>query len=151
MKVSKGKQNLLRMAVAAFLLALLLPMTGLAADKQGRKHNGDFDKRYRKCAKFVNCHDARDGRWDGRGPRRNFHNRSWRSNYGYGSRNRWEPRRDRFNARFDQRNYGRQMRFQQRLNRSLDYRGHQYYQGNQRFDRREINRRNTIRWRRQRG
>jgi len=23
----------------------------------------------RKCGKFVNCHDARNGRWDGRGPR----------------------------------------------------------------------------------
>ena len=24
----------------------------------------------KKCGKFVNCHDAREGRWDGRGPRR---------------------------------------------------------------------------------
>jgi len=23
-----------------------------------------------KCGKFVNCHDARNGRWDGRGPTR---------------------------------------------------------------------------------
>ena len=35
---------------------------------QGRgRHGSHFDK---KCEKFVNCHDARDGRWDGRGPNR---------------------------------------------------------------------------------
>lgn len=35
---------------------------------QGRGRGGShFDK---KCEKFVNCHDARDGRWDGRGPDR---------------------------------------------------------------------------------
>lgn len=33
---------------------------------RGRRASGS-DK---KCAKFVNCHDARDGRWDGRGPDR---------------------------------------------------------------------------------
>ncbi len=30
----------------------------------GRGRNQDW-----KCSVFVNCHDARDGRWDGRGPR----------------------------------------------------------------------------------
>ena len=30
----------------------------------GRGHNQDW-----KCSVFVNCHDARDGRLDGRGPR----------------------------------------------------------------------------------
>ena len=35
---------------------------------QGRgRGNSHFDK---KCEKFVNCHDARDGRLDGRGPNR---------------------------------------------------------------------------------
>jgi len=40
----------------------------------GRGRNGDFDNRGRnqnwKCGVFVNCHDARDGRVDGRGPNR---------------------------------------------------------------------------------
>src|ERR1044071_4631976 len=39
----------------------------------GRGRNSDFDNRGRnqnwKCGVFVNCHDARDGRVDGRGPR----------------------------------------------------------------------------------
>jgi len=33
------------------------------AQGRGRGHSNE-DK---KCAKFVNCHDASDGRWDGRG------------------------------------------------------------------------------------
>lgn len=38
------------------------------ADRDFRGNRGrNWDK---KCGKFVNCHDARDGRWDGRGPRR---------------------------------------------------------------------------------
>jgi hypothetical protein len=61
--------------VAALTLLLGLSVSS-AALGQGRGHGhghngfGNFDK---KCGKFVNCHDARDGRWDGRGPRRNQH------------------------------------------------------------------------------
>jgi hypothetical protein len=45
----------------------------------GRRYDVFADRDYRfnrrrnqnwKCGKFVNCHDARDGRWDGRGRRR---------------------------------------------------------------------------------
>jgi len=50
---------------AVFLVAAL-PVTSSA---QGRgKGNGAGSNIDKKCAKFVNCHDARDGRWDGRGP-----------------------------------------------------------------------------------
>jgi len=61
-----------RKLIGAVALVLLLglsiasPALGQGRGR-GRGHNG-FDK---KCGKFVNCHDARDGRWDGRGPRRN--------------------------------------------------------------------------------
>jgi hypothetical protein len=46
-------------------------------DRQGRFNMREANQD-RKCGIFVNCHDARDGRWDGRGPRtsRNY-------NYGY--------------------------------------------------------------------
>jgi hypothetical protein len=76
MRVSKSKQNFLLIAVAALLLTLALPGTALA-DKKGRGRNSD--RRSRKCAKFVNCHDARDGRWDGRGPSGDLDTRAWRS------------------------------------------------------------------------
>jgi len=37
----------------------------------GRDYRGNRRRNQNwKCGKFVNCHDARDGRWDGRGRRR---------------------------------------------------------------------------------
>ena len=42
---------------------LLFPTYGFA---QGRGHGRGLSK---KSEKFINGHDARDGRWDGRGPR----------------------------------------------------------------------------------
>ena len=50
------------------VLLLALPAVSMAQGRgRGRGRGPDWDK---KCAKFVNCHDARDGRWDGRGPNR---------------------------------------------------------------------------------
>jgi hypothetical protein len=55
--------------VALLILTLLIAVPTSFA--QGRGH-GRWNNTWlhnRKCAKFVNCHDARNGRWDGRGPR----------------------------------------------------------------------------------
>ena len=52
------------------LLVGLVVTFGASTDAmaQGRgRRVSHFDK---KCEKFVNCHDARDGRLDGRGPNR---------------------------------------------------------------------------------
>ena len=71
MKVSVSK-SVIGSAVLMLLMVLSVSSEVLG---QGRgRRAGQFDK---KCAKFVNCHDARDGRWDGRGPnrRRGFNNR----------------------------------------------------------------------------
>ena len=55
------------------VLLLALPAVSMAQGRgHGRAHGYNWDK---KCAKFVNCHDARDGRWDSRGPRRNSYYR----------------------------------------------------------------------------
>ena len=61
------------LGAAALALLLLLSVSPAALGQgRGRGHGrGGFDNFDRKCGKFVNCHDARDGRWDGRGPRRN--------------------------------------------------------------------------------
>jgi len=127
MRLLKNRQNLLSIGMLALLLALALPGTALADQRgsgRGRdddKHDRkDDDKRDRKCAKFVNCHDARDGRRDGRGPRRDLDRRSGR-------------RHDRIHDRLDRRH----SRFHNRNNR--------------RFDVREVNRTNTVRFRRARG
>lgn len=49
----------------------LVVFVGMSTDAmgqgRGRGRGRGLDK---KCEKFVNCHDARDGRWDGRGPNR---------------------------------------------------------------------------------
>ena len=52
----------------ALLVLLMILSASYEALGQGRSRRvSHLDK---KCAKFVNCHDARDGRWDGRGPNR---------------------------------------------------------------------------------
>lgn len=85
------------------LLALALPGTAFA-DQRGRRRDRDDDrhdrrdrrrdraddKRDRKCGKFVNCHDARDGRWDGKGPQRDRDRRFQRRNR---SNDRWDGAR----------------------------------------------------------
>lgn len=95
MRGSISIRGLVLSAVAALLLAVAIPSATLA---QGKGHgkgqgNGDWSNRIdrdrstsvwrnttgrnrnytrqynKKCGKFVNCHDARNGRIDGRGPR----------------------------------------------------------------------------------
>lgn len=77
----------------------LMIFVGLSTDAmaQGRGRGRGLDK---KCEKFVNCHDARDGRWDGRGPNRDdrFGNifrrsRRTRDRDRDRDRDRWERRR----------------------------------------------------------
>lgn len=47
------------------LASLCLPLTTLASPKKGQGRGRD-----KKNEKFINGHDARDGRYDGRGPKR---------------------------------------------------------------------------------
>jgi hypothetical protein len=49
-----------------------MALSGLTFAQHGRGH-GRFNDR--KAGKFINGHDARDGRFDGRGPRRGFYDR----------------------------------------------------------------------------
>ena len=52
------------------IVGIVLTFASSDAMAQGRgrgRRASNFDK---KCEKFVNCHDARDGRVDGRGPNR---------------------------------------------------------------------------------
>ena len=69
MKVSSRARSLLLVAVFAFVLAVSMPVLGFSQD---RGHGQE-----KKSEKFINGHDARDGRWDGRGPRPRFV-RTWR-------------------------------------------------------------------------
>jgi len=61
--------------VIAALAVLVVVSASFEARGQGRNRRATgLDK---KCAKFVNCHDARDGRLDGRGPRRGTDVDNW--------------------------------------------------------------------------
>lgn len=63
-------------AVLFVLVCLGIPISASGQGRgQGRGRGQVNSGLGRKCEKFVNCHDARDGRWDGRGPRRQL---SWR-------------------------------------------------------------------------
>jgi hypothetical protein len=55
------KMSVLLFAVVLIVTTLLMPSAGFA--------QGHGRGQAKKFGKFVNGHDARDGRWDGRGPK----------------------------------------------------------------------------------
>jgi hypothetical protein len=71
------KLRTLRFVLMAITLSLIvnlaLSAVTFARDKRwrGRAHD-------KKAEKFINGHDARDGRWDGRGPRSRYRDRRGR-------------------------------------------------------------------------
>ena len=68
----KASSNFL---VIAALAVLVVISASFEARGQGRSRRASgLDK---KCAKFVNCHDASEGRLDGRGPRRGTDVDNW--------------------------------------------------------------------------
>lgn len=77
----------------------LLTMLSVSSEAMGQGRGRRVSRMDRKCAKFVNCHDARDGRLDGRGPdRRDSLTNIFRRNRRHRDievRNRRERRRDR--------------------------------------------------------
>ena len=96
--------RLLMVTLFAAALITLMPVSDVSAQGRGHGHgngkgvngrrSGDWNwdqgvrrrgngKWGNKCDKFVNCHDARDGRWDNRGPRRRLSLRSIRVNRGH--------------------------------------------------------------------
>ena len=80
------------------LVLSLLMVVGIATDAMGQGRGRRVGRMDKKCAKFVNCHDARDGRWDGRGPdrRTNIFRRHRRNRDRDFDNNRWRRRnRDR--------------------------------------------------------
>jgi hypothetical protein len=75
------RSNILKIALGALILCVASASAFAQGRGRGNGHgrradvfqNDRFDNRGRnqnwKCGVFVNCHDARDGRLDGRGPR----------------------------------------------------------------------------------
>ena len=105
------------------LAFLVLVSASSEARAQGRSN---WDK---KCAKFVNCHDASEGRVDGRGPRRGNDSNNWdwrrsrrdRDYDRYGNHHR--RRHDRDRDRDSDRNHRRHRNGDRDRNGSWDRRG----------------------------
>jgi len=100
----------LMIASLAFFVLLSGSYEARAQGRNQRASNQD-----KKCAKFVNCHDASEGRLDGRGPRRGTDNDgwNWRHNRRGGDSdnfdNHWRRRRHDRERNFD-RNHRRRHR-----------------------------------------
>jgi hypothetical protein len=92
------KLKTLRFVLLAITLSLIVNLAPsavtFARDKRwrGRVHD-------KKAEKFINRHDARDGRWDGRGPRPRFRGRrdrdEWRDRWRHDGRRRRDIHRRR--------------------------------------------------------
>jgi hypothetical protein len=122
--------NVFRISVLCLLVAVSLPIDVLGQGR-GRRVGQDSNK---KCEKFVNCHDARDGRWDGRGPQRNVSTTD--RIFGRNRRNRRfddddDFRRNRRFRRFDDDDDFRHISRRERRARRLP--GDDYYRGRRRF------------------
>jgi hypothetical protein len=59
----------------------LLVLTGASYDARAQGRGRGESNEDKKCSKFVNCHDASEGRWDGRGPRRGTDSDNWNSRH----------------------------------------------------------------------
>jgi len=71
MKMRRHLTSAVTATLFAMVLLLVVPSMSLAQGRgrgfgRGRGRGPDL---FKKCGKFVNCHDARNGRLDGRGPR----------------------------------------------------------------------------------
>ena len=71
-RFEEDSMNVSKKVIGSSVLVLLMILS-VSSDVLGQRRNRRVFGRNnndKKCAKFVNCHDARDGRWDGRGPNR---------------------------------------------------------------------------------
>jgi len=87
--MTRGKSN--RSFVLIITSVLLLMAIPVLAAAQGRGRGlGRGRNQNWKCGVFVNCHDARNGRWDGRGPNRSVG--IWRNGVARGANVRYRNR-----------------------------------------------------------
>ena len=80
------KLRTLRFALLITALAIVVNMA-LSDMTFAKQRRGRFNDK--KSGKFINGHDARDGRWDGRGPRSRFGDRRGRDRR-FIFRDRWD-------------------------------------------------------------
>jgi hypothetical protein len=69
MTKSGNKHNWKVAILFAVIMMFALPVISYAQGRSNGRGRGRGSNLSWKCRVFVNCHDARDGRWDNRGPR----------------------------------------------------------------------------------
>ena len=89
------KLRTLRFALLITTLAVVVNLA-LSGETYAKQRRGRFNDK--KAGKFINGHDARDGRWDGRGPRTRFGDRRRDDRFIFRDR---RDRDDRFRFRRD--------------------------------------------------
>lgn len=90
MMILSSKRSFVTATILSLLVAFALPIVAFADNDRGRGQDRRYERRddrrdygrnnrdwkeKRKSRRFINGHDARDGRWDGRGPRGNWSNK----------------------------------------------------------------------------
>ncbi|HJX93254.1 MAG TPA: hypothetical protein VJ372_22365 [Pyrinomonadaceae bacterium] len=75
-------KGLILLLVTMTLLIVVVPSDAAA---QGRGYGRRDSSWGKKCDKFVNCHDARDGKWSDRGNRRAYGDRAYWRHYRNGT------------------------------------------------------------------
>jgi hypothetical protein len=80
------KLRTLRFVLLITTLAVVVNLA-LSGETYAKQRRGRFNDK--KAGKFINGHDARDGRWDGRGPRARFGDRRGRDGR-FRFRDRWD-------------------------------------------------------------
>jgi len=68
MSILRTRMNAPAALLFALALTMALPIISFAQGRGNGRGRGPGSNLDKKCAKFVNCHDASDGRLDGRGP-----------------------------------------------------------------------------------
>ena len=91
----------LMIGILILLILIALPFESFGQGRGRGRGSSGYSVWGRKCEKFVNCHDARDGRWDNRGPRRrmtlrqrslrNYWRHSYYNRYGMRRHRLWQP------------------------------------------------------------
>ena len=114
----RSQRSLVFAAILSLFVAIALPSVTFAGQGRGNgqerrsekrndnrynrdaySRNGNNGRNQKKAVRFINGHDARDGRWDGHGPQRNqsLYRSDWNNRHRNANRN-----QRRYNNRQDQ-------------------------------------------------
>lgn len=121
MLTSSSRRSLVFAAIFSVFAVITLPSLAFGSQWRGQENryerrndrsSDNYRREKRKQATFINGHDARDGRWDARGPYRKRSFERWerdrnRNRYAYRNRRRYQNRYNPYNRSYDNYDYRR--------------------------------------------